>query len=88
MKFINSFNILSCEVMNIKEYPLYHDTQQETTDFVFCCSYKSVLEKWLADHRRSSVFSCSLDSVQIIITVHIIHNTKTVTKYQTSELLL
>lgn len=86
MKYITSFNILSRRLMNMKEYPLDRDTAKETTKFVFCCTHKSVLEKWLAKHRRSSVSSYSLDNGYIIRTTQIIHYTKTVTNYQTSEL--
>lgn len=42
------------------------------TDFVFCYSYKSAMEKWLHSHRRSSVFSYSLDNGKIITTAQII----------------
>ena len=86
MKYITSFNILA------EDWWIWRNTrwiairQKETTKFVFCCTHKSVLEKWLAKHRRSSVSSYSLDNGYIIRTTQIIHYTKTVTNYQTSEL--
>ena len=46
------------------------------TDFVFCYSYKSAMEKWLLSHRRSSVFSYSLDNGKIITTAQIIQTQK------------
>lgn len=45
-------------------------------DFVFCYSYKSAMEKWLLSHRRSSVFSYSLDNGKIITTSRIIQTQK------------
>lgn len=46
------------------------------TDYVFCYSYKSAMEKWLLSHRRSSVFSYSLDNGKIITTAQIIQTQK------------
>lgn len=71
-----SYKCLQYFELESDEYRRVPAVSAAITDFVFCYSYKTAMEKWLLSHRRSSVFSYSLDNGKIITTAQIIQTQK------------